>query len=177
MNSPHNQLENDATPWVREKSISSTDDKTVHWVVTQLPPELTFMTLRMGFPSQWDSSRLVETLDTDSVTSESISWCLETYPLLKLPSQDGSPSLPLLSLFLSFIFCLPPFEDNGLPFWVPDVRCQHSEVVLWNLPSVQMFFRWIGGGESGLLILFLCHLRTAPKMYFPKTKQTATRTT
>ena len=23
-----------------------------------------------------------------------------------------------------------PFEDNGLPFWVPDILCQHSEVVL-----------------------------------------------
>ena len=23
-----------------------------------------------------------------------------------------------------------PFEDNGLPFWVPDVVCQHSKVVL-----------------------------------------------
>ena len=34
-----------------------------------------------------------------------------------------------------------PFEDNGLPFWVPDVLCQHSEVVLWNLVSVQMFIQ------------------------------------
>ena len=42
---------------------------------------------------------------------------------LRLLSRDGSPSLPLLSLFLSFIFCLPPFEDNRLPFWVPDVLC------------------------------------------------------
>ena len=33
-----------------------------------------------------------------------------------------------------------PFKDIGLPFWVPDVLCQHSEVVLWNLLSVQMFF-------------------------------------
>ena len=33
-----------------------------------------------------------------------------------------------------------PFEDNGLLFWVPDVLCQHSEVVLWNLFSVQKFF-------------------------------------
>ena len=33
-----------------------------------------------------------------------------------------------------------PFEDNGLLFWVPDVLCQHSEVVLWNLLSIQMFF-------------------------------------
>ena len=29
-----------------------------------------------------------------------------------------------------------PFEDNGLLFRVPDVLCQHSEVVLWNLLSV-----------------------------------------
>ena len=50
---------------------------------------------------------------------------------LRLPSRDGSPSLPLLSLFLSFVF-LPPFEDNGLLFWVPDVLCWHSELVLWN---------------------------------------------
>ena len=32
-----------------------------------------------------------------------------------------------------------PFKDNGLPFWVPDVLCHHSEVVLWNLLSIQMF--------------------------------------
>ena len=29
-----------------------------------------------------------------------------------------------------------PFEDNGLHFWMPDVLCQHSEVVLWNLLSI-----------------------------------------
>ena len=48
---------------------------------------------------------------------------------LRLPSQDGAPSLPLLSLFFLLYFFLPPFEDNGLLFWVPDVLCQHSEVV------------------------------------------------
>ena len=80
---------------------------------------------------------------------------------LRLPSQDGSLSLPLFLPFYLLYFVLPPFEDNGLPFWVPDVLCQHSEVVLWNLLSVQMFFRWICGGESGLPVLFLRHLRTA----------------
>ena len=55
---------------------------------------------------------------------------------LRLPSRDRAPSLPLLSLFLSFIFFLPPFADNGLLFWVPDVFCRHSEVVLRNLLSV-----------------------------------------
>ena len=57
---------------------------------------------------------------------------------LRLPSRDGSPSLPLLSLFLSFIFFPTSWysKDNGLLFWVPDVLCQHSEVVLWNLLSI-----------------------------------------
>ena len=33
------------------------------------------------------------------------------------------------------------FKNNGLPFWVPGVLCQRSEIVLWNVLSVQMFFR------------------------------------
>ena len=55
-----------------------------------------------------------------------------------------------------------PFKDNGLPFWVPDILCQDSEVVLWNFLSIQIFFQWICQGESGLPVLFLCHLRIAP---------------
>ena len=35
---------------------------------------------------------------------ESVSWCLETSLFLRLPSQDGAPSLPPLSLLSSFIF-------------------------------------------------------------------------
>ena len=56
--------------------------------------------------------------------------CLETFLFLRLPSWDGAPALPPLSLFTYFIFFLPVFEDNDLLFWVPDVLCQHSEVVL-----------------------------------------------
>ena len=70
------------------------------------------------------------------LSSESVAWCLETSLYLRLPSQDGAPSLPLLSLFLSFIFFLPSSEDNGLLFWAPDVLCRHSEVVLWILLSI-----------------------------------------
>ena len=66
-------------------------------------------------------------------------WKLVSF--LRLPSQDGSPSLPVFLSFCLLYFFLPPFEDNGLPFWVPDVLRQHSEVVLWNLLSVQMFFQ------------------------------------
>ena len=78
-----------------------------------------------------------------------------------LPGMGFCPYLFCLSFYLLY-FVLPPFEDNGLPFWVPDVVCPHSEVVLWNFLSIQMFFWWICGGESGLPFLFLCHLRTAP---------------
>ena len=71
---------------------------------------------------------------------------LET-SLLKVPSL-GWDSLPgmelpphLLCLFFHLLyFFLPVFEGNDLLLWVPDVLCQHSEVVLWNLLSVEMFF-------------------------------------
>ena len=46
---------------------------------------------------------------------------------LRLPSWDGALFLPLsLFFFFFFYFFLPPFKDNGLLFWVPDVLCQHS---------------------------------------------------
>ena len=48
--------------------------------------------------------------------SESVSWCLETSLFLRLPSQDGAPSLPLLSLFLSFIFFPTSFQRQWAAF-------------------------------------------------------------
>ena len=36
------------------------------------------------------------------LSSESVSWCLETSLFLRLPSWDRAPSLPLLSLFSVF---------------------------------------------------------------------------
>ena len=42
-------------------------------------------------------------------SSEKVSWFLETSPLLRLPSWNGSPSLTRLSLFLSFICCPTSF--------------------------------------------------------------------
>ena len=52
-----------------------------------------------------------------------------------LPGTELHPYLFCLSFCLLYFF-LPPFKDNGLLFWVPDVLCRHSEVVLWNLLSV-----------------------------------------
>ena len=86
-----------------------------------------------GYVALWDSKT------PHRPAGERVSWCLET-SLLRLPSRDGSPSLTLLSLYLLY-FVLCPFENNGLLFWVPDVLCQCSEVVLWSLLSVQMFFQ------------------------------------
>ena len=77
--------------------------------------------------------------------SESVSWCLETSLFFKTPFSGWSSVLTSCFSFYLLYFFLPPFEDNGLLFWVPDVLCWHSEVVLWNLFSVQMFFWWICG--------------------------------
>ena len=59
------------------------------------------------------------------------------FSLFKTPFL-GQSSVPtsFISFFLSFIFFLPPFKDNRLLFWVPDVLCRHSEVLLCNLLSV-----------------------------------------
>ena len=78
-----------------------------------------------------------------------------------LPGTELPPYLLCLFFHLLYFF-LPVFESNDLLCWVPDVLCQHSEVVLWNLLSIEMFFWWIFEGESGLPVLFLRHLRTAP---------------
>ena len=57
-----------------------------------------------------------------------------------LPGTGLHPYLFCLSLYLLY-FVPPPFEDNGLPLWVPGGLCQRSEVVLWYLLTVQMIFR------------------------------------
>ena len=76
-------------------------------------------------------------LTTDSAVS--VSWFWETSLLDSPPGTELPPYLLCLFFHLLFFF-LPVFEDNDLLFWVPDVLCQHSEVVLWSLPSVEMFF-------------------------------------
>ena len=47
-------------------------------------------------------------------------------PLLSLPTRDRSLFPALLPLFL--YFALPPFEDNGLLFWVPDVLARDQKL-------------------------------------------------
>ena len=116
-----------------------------------------------GYVDLWDSKTPHRPAD------ERVSWFLETYLLLWLPPWSRSPSLTLLSLFLSFIFCPTSFQRQWLPFWVPGALHQCLEFVLWNLLRGQMIFQWICGGETGLPILFLHHLWTALLLLF-KTK-------
>ena len=88
-----------------------------------------------------------------------------------LSSSSGTPMIRMLghlTLSQRFLrmssFLLIHFSF----FWVPDVLCRHSEVILWNLLSVQVFFWWIFGGECGLPILFLCHFSTASNWFIWK---------
>ena len=61
------------------------------------------------------------------------------------PGTDSLPGTELPPYLLCLFFCLlyfflPVFEANDLLCWVPDVLCQDSEVVLWNLLGVEMLF-------------------------------------
>ena len=91
-------------------------------------------------------------------TCDGVSYCLEISPPAWLPPQDGFSSLTLLFHFCLLYFVLPPFEENGLPFWVPGVfrSC---------FVEVEVIFWWICGGESDFPILFLCHLGNTPPIF------------
>ena len=76
--------------------------------------------------------------------NERVSYCVETSPPSGLSLQDGSPSLILLTLFLSFIFCPTSFHREWAAFlgtWSPPPvfrSCiveiaQHSNDLLMNL--------------------------------------------
>ena len=77
-------------------------------------------------------------------TSERVSWCLETSPPSWVPPWDGSLSLTLLSLFLSFIFFPTSFWREWAAFldvWCPPLAfricflevARHSNDLSMNL--------------------------------------------
>ena len=114
-----------------------------------------------SYVALWDSK------NSPRPAGERVSWCLETSHLLRLPSRDGSPSVTLLFLSLSFIFCPTSFPRQWaalLGAWCPLPAFRSCFV---EFAQLQMFFWWICGEESGLPILFLHHLRTtSPVIHF-----------
>ena len=112
-----------------------------------------------GHVALWDSKT------PHRPTHEMVSYCLETSPS-QLSAQDRSPSLTLLSLLLSFIFCPTSFWREWAAFlgaWClpPAFRrgflevAQHSNDLLMNLL-----------GRKWSPILFLRHLGTPHDDYF-----------
>ena len=80
---------------------------------------------------------------------------------LRLPSQDGALSLPLfVSLFIFYIFSYRLYKtmDCFSGYLMSSTGIQKLFCGIFS--SVQTFFWWICGRESGLPVLFLQHLRT-----------------
>ena len=93
---------------------------------------------------------------------------MEASPPSWHPPQDGLCPY----LFCLLYFFLPPFKENGLPFWEPGVLCQDSEVVLQKFSSIHIIFWWMCvGGESGHTVLFPHHFRVTPVPCFWQRRQ------
>ena len=76
----------------------------LHWGSYRWARNLLVLIIYLFFFPVMLPSVLPRLAQTRQWGSESVSWCLETSLFLRLPSRDRAPSLPLLSLFLSFIF-------------------------------------------------------------------------
>ena len=75
---------------------------------------------------------------------ESESEVAQPCPTLSDPMDCSLPGSSVHGIFQARVLewgAMPPFKENGLPFCVPGVLRQHSEVVLWKLLSSQRIFR------------------------------------
>ena len=103
---------------------------------------------------------LGDSITPDRSACQRVSYYVEIFPPSWFTPQDESPSLNLLSLILSLYFVLPPFEENGLPFWVPDFPSCVQKLFYGSCSTFKLSFWWIFWGETDLPILFLHHLGT-----------------
>ena len=97
-------------------------------------------------------------------------------PVIEFPTvwkvvlQDSLPRMGLIPksfvCFYLLYFCPTSFWREWAASLVPGVFHQHSEAVLWKLLNIQIIFWWICGGESGLPVIFLHHLRTTSLFLF-----------
>ena len=117
-----------------------------------------------GYVALWDSKT------PHRPTGERVSRYLETSPPSRLPSWDGSPSLTLLPLFLSFIVVLPSFKENELPFWmlvsstsVQKLFCGSFSAFRWSFDEltgekvVSLSYSFIFHGHSFIISLVIYH--------------------
>ena len=97
-----------------------------------------FLFVSPGYVTRWDSKTL------HRPACERASYCVGTSPLSRLPSQEGSPPLNVLSLFLPFILCPTSFQKEWSAFlgaWCPPPAfricfvevAQYSNDLLMNL--------------------------------------------
>ena len=93
---------------------------------------------------------------------ESVSWCLETCPLLRLPSRDRSLSLPLLSLFISFMFCPTSFLIQWAAFLGAWCALAAFRNCFLEFAQHSMFFRWIC--EEKVVFLFYSSTTLGPPL-------------
>ena len=94
--------------------------------------------------------------------SENVSWCLETSLFLRLPSWDGALSLPLMSLFLSFIFFPTYFWRQWVAFlvaWCPLPAFRSCFVEFTRHLNVLLMNLW---GRKCSPHPFLRHLSSSP---------------
>ena len=83
----------------------------------------------------------------------------------RTPAWVGSPSLTLLSLFLSFIFCPTSFRRQQVAFlgaWCPLPVFRSRFVEFSQCSNVLSMNLW---GRKWSPRLFLCQLRTAPPSF------------
>jgi len=115
-----------STDYAAHTSLSSP-----HWLVVDVsicatsPLAVVVRHVFWGFFFFFFSSYSVDLWDSNTPHRPAyarVSYCVETSPPSQLPPQDGSPSLTLLSLFVSFIFCPTSFQREWSAFlssWCP----------------------------------------------------------
>ena len=95
--------------------------------------------------------------------SESVSWCLKTYLFFKTPFL-GRSSIPtsFVSLFIFYTFSYLHSKTMGCFSGCLMTSAGIQKLFCGTYSAFKCSFDEFVRGESGLPILFLCHLRTAP---------------
>ena len=97
------------------------------------------------------------------LSSENVSWCLETSLFFKTPFL-GCISIPLssVSLFIFSIFSYLLSKTMGCLSGCLMSSASIQKLFCRICSAFKCSFNEFVGGESGLPVLFFCHLRTAP---------------